>query len=631
VTRPDRTSTPSLVFLDSAIVVALAMALIIADTGGGVVRVAGLRLVLRSPDRLVMLGLLMIAARIIWTRHVGPFGRPWRALATWFGLSDDVRQAPCAPLPGWREILGATAAITAAVALVLHAQVANPRAVPDLGDPLFSMWRMAWVPHQLAADPWHLFDANIFFPERGTLTYSDSIILPALTAAPLLLVGVPLSIAYTLLFLSSFVLTGVATYLLARAWAMGRIASWTAALMFAVYPFRLDHYSHLEIQMAQWMPIVLLTVHRLLATGRARFAVYLSLALGAQWYSCMYFGVFLTVYAGVFASVLVVAWRVRPRRIGLAAAGLLAGVILAGPLAAAYGSSQQTRGIRGVDAVEFYSARPIDYLKPTRRSTWYGSIWKRPRTPERDLFPGVAPVALAVVAMVPPLSATRLALIAAGLVAFDGSLGFNGHWWRAAYDHVGPIQSLRVPARFAVLVGLTLALLAGFAVERLRRHVPGRIGGMALCAGLTIVVLIEAWPTLKLTPVWNEPPSVYTALGPGAVLFEYPMGRRPQDPARNLPYMYFSTWHWTPMVNGYSGFAPRSYSSLEAGTAGFPGGETVEYLQGRGVTHVTVNCALMRSRPCAATMRQLDADSRFRLVSDARWNGAPVRLYSLGR
>lgn len=631
MTRPDRPPTRFLVILDSAIVVALASALIVADIGGGLVRVGDLRFSVRSPDRLVLLGLLLLAGRVIWTRHVGPFGRSWRALATSLGLSDDVRQAPCAPLPGWREILGATAALTAAMALIFHTQVANPRAVPDLGDPLFSMWRMAWVPHQLATNPSHLFDANIFYPERATLTYSDSIILPALTAAPLLLVGVSVQIAYTVLFLSSFVVTGIATYLLARAWAMGPVAAWTAAMMFAFYPLRLDHYSHLEIQMVQWMPIVLLAVHRVLGTGRPRFAVYLALALGAQWYSCMYYGLFLTVYAGVFAAVLAVAWQVRLRSIGLAAAGLVAGVALAGPLAAAYGGSQQARGIRSVGAVQFFSAEPIDYLKPTPRSAVYGHVWKRPPSPERELFPGIAPVVLAVAAAVPPLSATRLALIAAGLVAFDGSLGLNGHWWRPAYDHVGAIQSMRVPARFALLVGLTLALLAGTTVDRLQGRVPGGRAGIALGAGLTLVLLLEAWPTLDLRPLWSDPPPIYTELGPasGAVLFEYPMWKQPEALATNLPYMYFSTWHWTPMVNGYSGFAPQSYNRLAAATAGFPGGTTVDYLQGLGVTHVTLNCKLWNPRACAETMKRLDADSRFHLIRDARWSGAPVRLYSL--
>ena len=57
-------------------------------------------------------------------------------------------------------------------------------AVPDLGDPLFSVWRLSWVAHQLPRHPTALFDANIFYPERRTLTYSDSMLVPSLMTAP---------------------------------------------------------------------------------------------------------------------------------------------------------------------------------------------------------------------------------------------------------------------------------------------------------------------------------------------------------------------------------------------------------------------------------------------------------------
>ena len=43
-----------------------------------------------------------------------------------------------------------------------------------------------------------------------------------------------------------------------------------------------------------WMPLTLLAALRLLATGRRRYFVYLMLAAAAQWYSSMYYGVFLT-------------------------------------------------------------------------------------------------------------------------------------------------------------------------------------------------------------------------------------------------------------------------------------------------------------------------------------------------
>ena len=43
----------------------------------------------------------------------------------------------------------------------------------DTADTVLHEWIMAWVAHQTVTNPLHLFDANIFFPERGTLAYSD--------------------------------------------------------------------------------------------------------------------------------------------------------------------------------------------------------------------------------------------------------------------------------------------------------------------------------------------------------------------------------------------------------------------------------------------------------------------------
>ena len=49
--------------------------------------------------------------------------------------------------------------------------------IPASDDAHFSIWRLAWVAHQLPADPRHLFDANIFYPARGTLALSDAMLL----------------------------------------------------------------------------------------------------------------------------------------------------------------------------------------------------------------------------------------------------------------------------------------------------------------------------------------------------------------------------------------------------------------------------------------------------------------------
>src|SRR4029079_9062529 len=88
---------------------------------------------------------------------------------------------------------------------VLHQQAGDLFAVPDRGDPIFSMWRMAWVQHQLGHDPRHLFHAKIFYTLPATLTYSDAMILPALAAAPLAWAGVHPVVAYNEVLLAAFI------------------------------------------------------------------------------------------------------------------------------------------------------------------------------------------------------------------------------------------------------------------------------------------------------------------------------------------------------------------------------------------------------------------------------------------
>ena len=618
-----------IVFLDVLILFLVILTATILDSGGGVLRIAGVRISAETAWRPILWLVLLVGIRLAVDRHSGPFLQTRAALAARFGLDQRVDTIVVPPYPEWREILLVAAALSLATAFVLHDQLRNFFDVPDFGDPLFSMWRMGWVAHQIVADPRHLFDANIFHPEPGTLTYSDSMVLPALTAAPLIWSGVHIAVAYNILFLSAFLLSGIAMYLLARGLGLSRGAAWIAGLTFGLCQFRIEHYSHLELQMAHWMPLTLLAAHRLLATGHLRFGVYLALALAAQWYSSMYFAVFLTIYAAVFISVLALAWRAGWRRWVTATVALAMAIVAALPLAREYKATEAVRGTRDARTVEHYSARPADYLAPHVRNVYRPSF---PRSvSERELFPNFTPLILGAVGVLPPFNAPRLALLAAGLTAFDGSLGFNGHWYRWAYERVGPLKSMRVPARFAMLVHLSLAMFAGVGAGRLQRRFRSATVQRVVLALLSVAFIVESMPKHRLRTVWSGPPSLYAALGPegGAVLFEFPI--RPESEVENFVYIYFSTWHFTDTVNGYSGFTPKSYTELSERTAGFPLGDTVPYLQQRGVTHVSLHCGLWDEGACAITAARLAADARFRLVTATTWEGKPARLYELAK
>ena len=192
--------------------------------------------------------------------------------------------------PSKREWFWAALAIGGATIVLLRQQVSTFASVPDFGDPLFSMWRLGWIAHQLPHEPSHLFEANIYYPAARTLAYSDAMLVPGLIAAPALWAGVPVLFVYTTLLLATFVAAGLAMFALARAVTQHLGAAIVAALVFAFDPFRFSHYSHLELQFTCWMPLALLALFRTLSSGRLRDGAATGLFVSLQALSSLYYG-----------------------------------------------------------------------------------------------------------------------------------------------------------------------------------------------------------------------------------------------------------------------------------------------------------------------------------------------------
>jgi len=141
------------------------------------------------------------------------------------------------------------------------------------------------------------------------------------------------------------------------------------------------------------------------------------------------------------------------------------------------------------------------------------------------------------------------------------------------HDFVPGFDGLRVPARFAMIVALGLAGLAGFGAAAIarRRH------GVVAVAIVTALVVAESWavplplnenstdykqsglaPLPDTLAVGAATPAVYryaATLPPTSALIELPFG----EIAFETRYMFYSTAHWRPLVNGYSGGAPDAY------------------------------------------------------------------------
>jgi hypothetical protein len=334
--------------------------------------------------------------------------------------------------PAKSAFLWALLLFSATTALVLRQQVLAYTSVPDRGDPLFSMWRIAWVAHELPLDPRHLFDANIFHPAARTLAYSDAMLVPALIGAPALWLGAPVAAVYTSLLLCSYVAAGLSMFVLANAVTRHAGAASIAGLIFAFDTFRFLHYPHLELQFTFAAPLALLFVLRTLATGSRKDGALAGLFVAVQTLCSIYYGMYLTVSLATF----VVCWFVLVKRIEARAAaslglGAAIAILVCAPVSIPYWANRTTVGERGADEIRSYSASGRDYLTAYRQSAVYGLRLWAANDAERKLFPGTVPLVLAAAAFWPhvgPLVAPAAATLA---MSVDASLGLHGTFYTA--------------------------------------------------------------------------------------------------------------------------------------------------------------------------------------------------------
>jgi hypothetical protein len=169
-------------------------------------------------------------------------------------------------------------------------------------------------------------------------------------------------------------------------------------------------------------------------------------------------------------------------------------------------------------------------------------------------------------------------------------------------DLVPGYDGMRVPARFAMVVALALAVLAGFGAALFDR---GRVGAVTLSVvGAAFLVEANGLPLLTngVTPTaeFVAPPSrvyrparapaVYQAVARGPaelVLLELPI----DTPDYDLRAVYYSTVHWRALINGYSGFFPSHYSRLGAALRDIARHPDLswEAIRASGATHVLVH------------------------------------------
>jgi hypothetical protein len=487
------------------------------------------------------------------------------------------------------------AAITVVMTWPIAARI--DRDIPsDLGDPAFVAGVMAWgAEHWLAllsgdfSASVRFWNAPIFHPEPLALAYSEHFALHSLLTLPVYVLTHNPVLCYNVAFLATFVIGALGMYLLVRE-AAGQgsafsAAAFAAGLAFVFAPYRIATMPHLQVLSSQWMPFVLLGLHRYFRRNSTDALVGAGAALWAQnlssGYYMLFFGPFVVVYVLVELAI-GGTWRRWTvwRDLAVTGAATLAATL---PFALPY--LERTRGTRrALTEVIWFSADLEAWLTASPLMNVWGGLQTLVKI-EGFLFPGVTVVALAGVGVARGWKISRsmalfgaLAVVASFWLSLGPQIqldtqptGFPA-LYQPLWQYVPGFSAARVPARFATITVLALALLAGLGLTGFEQ---GRRRWILGVSALAILAEGSAFP-LPTNMVWTSAPGQIVApparlyrltdapgafkylarLDDRAVIVHFPFG----PPEREIQYGYYAMLHGRRIINGYSGAFPATYN-----------------------------------------------------------------------
>lgn len=466
----------------------------------------------------------------------------------------------------------------------------------DNGDALLNMWAVAWVAHELPRHPLHVFDANIFFPEPRTLAYSEAMIVQGVLAIPIIAAGGSALLAFNLVLLAGFALTGWAFCLLVHRWTGSWSAGYAAGSLAAFNSHVLVRLVHLQTQHVEFIALVLFALDRLMESRRVRDAVWLGVGFALQGLTSVYLLVFTTwllLFAG--AARAVEEFRRRPLALfGLLAAASAVAVTILAPYLAVYEALHRSTGLeRTIGDAQLQAASWVDYVSTGSRlhySLWSHRFFDSAMSPT---FPGVIATSLVVLGLVWPDvrrdRRVRMCLVAGAGCAIVSMIPRTAIF-PVLFRFIPLFRAVRVEAHLGQMVLLMIAVVSGFTVAGIERRWTNRRTWPFVAAALCVLVNIESLRSPLFYRPFDGVPEVYRVLAehPQAVVVELPF-YPPIAFFRNAGYMLNSTLHWRPILNGYSGFLPGSYGDNYKATQDFPDLTSLAALHARGVTHVVVH------------------------------------------
>jgi len=503
--------------------------------------------------------------------------------------------------------------------------------IGQLGDNMHFAWLMGWFDQAIFQQGrWPFFAPQLNYPEGWQLARSETTPLQAVMGLPFTWIGGPL-LAYNVVTLLSFCLSGLTSYLWVRRLTGDRLASLLAGTLFAFLPFRIAHFrsGHLNILGTMWFPLFFMALFAALKRGQVdrRDIALGGISLGLISLTSQYYFYVTVVTAGLVAAAYLLLFtrdRLRDRafwssmlHMGAAAAPLVALAVLPYLQLAA----QDSLPDRPVEAVSLGSAGLSDFLLPSTDhflwGGWVGEHFNREHWMEGTLYVGILAGGLGLLAVLfsrherpAEIRLLVLLLLVGGLLAMGTHLYWNEQLVRVPLPaplaaamgqestavplpgyllfQVLPFYAkMRTFKRAGALALLAFCTLAGLGAAWLLKRVGGR-RRRALGAALLALALLDFYPGPfeEFTPVQPRPVDLWLAEQPGeGAVAEFPFELQEEQ-----SHVFYSLTHGKLILGGFfNAFPPPQYRRIRPVMAGFPDAESAELLSELGVRYVVVN------------------------------------------
>jgi hypothetical protein len=533
---------------------------------------------------------------------------------------------------GWREL-----AIVVLSSAVLTVFFTSPLAFHlgtvariDNADTRMLIWNVAWVARTLIVDPLHVFDANIFYPHRWTLAYSESNLGAGILAIPIYWTTRNPYAAHNFAVIVSFVLSATATYYLVRYLVGNRAAAAIAGICFAFCPYVFSHLPHVHLLMTAGFPLSMLAFHRLADRPRVSRGAALGLVVATQAFFCGYYGIFVGLTVG-FAVLVIAATRHRWTDARYWTAIAVAAVVAMGVALTLFLPYMRLQRATGFNRPLEESRRWAADWRTYFASSSYAHRWMLAiigRWTE-VLFPGfVAVLAGATGAAVGWLARGRLrelSILYGGLavLGYWASLGPDAGLYGVLYRSVPAFSFLHAPSRFGLVVTFALSVMAGVSIsallDKLGRGTRRFVFATIILSTATVLELKVPFGFSPVPPL--EPAYRVLATFPRGAVIELPFFSWRSATARTF-YMLSSTAHWMPLVNGYSSHTPQDFIENTEVLAGFPSLEAFRILERDRVRYAVLHMNLYdpaAREALVARLRAFDGYLARRYADDRVW------------